>query len=97
MILVGSPRRASSNAKNVWLGMKLVLGGPFADAAEVLGLGATLPSTTILPSRISVDQHATGPSAGARTASPVRRLKQAWCQGQRTVSPTVRPSARGPW
>ena len=27
MILVGSPRLASSNAKNLWLGMKLVLGG----------------------------------------------------------------------
>lgn len=27
MILVGSPRLSSSNAKNLWLGMKLVLGG----------------------------------------------------------------------
>src|SRR3546814_1385380 len=27
----------------------------------------------------------------------VGRLKQAWCQGQRTVSPTISPSASGPW
>ena len=35
-------------------------------------------------------------SAGARSASPVRRLKHAWCHGQRTVSPTIAPSASGP-
>jgi hypothetical protein len=38
-----------------------------------------------------------GSSAGARSASPVRRLKQAWCHGHRNVSPTTRPSASGPW
>src|ERR1051326_8631983 len=39
----------------------------------------------------STFQRAIGSSAGARNASPVRRLKQAWCQGQRTVSPTIIP------
>ena len=33
----------------------------------------------------------------ARSASPVRKLKQAWCHGQRTVSATSTPSASGPW
>ena len=31
-----------------------------------------------------------------RARLPVRRSKQAWCQGQRTVVPTKRPSANGP-
>jgi hypothetical protein len=52
--------------------------------------------TEIIPSRCSTSQHAIGLSAGARRASPVRKSKQAWCQGQRTVSPTRRPSPRGP-
>ena len=34
--------------------------------------------------------------AGAPIASPVRRLKQAWCQGHRTVSSTINPAASGP-
>ena len=38
----------------------------------------------------------TASSAGARTASPVRRLKHAWCHGHRIVSPTTSPSASGP-
>ena len=37
-----------------------------------------------------------GLSAGALTASPVRKLKHAWCHGQRTVSPTIALAARGP-
>src|SRR6185295_12998008 len=41
--------------------------------------------------------HVSGLSAGAVIASPVSRLKCAWCQGQRTVAPTSRPSTRGPW
>jgi hypothetical protein len=32
--------------------------------------------------------------AGAASGSPVRKLKQAWCQGQRTMCPTKISSAR---
>ena len=42
-------------------------------------------------------QQAIGLSAGACSASPVRRSKQAWCQGQRTVPSATTPSASGPW
>src|SRR4029079_7613507 len=52
--------------------------------------------TTILLPRRSVSQQAIGESAGERSASPERRLKQAWCQGQRTVWPSITPSASGP-
>lgn len=31
----------------------------------------------------------------ARSGAPLRAWKQAWCQGQRTVSPTSRPSISG--
>ena len=31
-----------------------------------------------------------------RSGEALRRLKQAWCHGQRTVSPTRTPSASGP-
>jgi hypothetical protein len=55
-----------------------------------------LVRTKILPSRCSRFQHATGLKAGACKASPVRRLKQAWCHGHRTVSSTISPSASGP-
>jgi hypothetical protein len=65
--------------------------------AGVRGAVFTLPRTKTLLLRTATDQQETGSNAGARTASPVRRLKQAWCRGQRTVSPTIRPSARAPW
>ena len=52
--------------------------------------------TTIRSPTISTRQQGTGSKAGARTASPVLRLKQAWCQGQRTVSPATIPSPSGP-
>ncbi len=71
-------------------------GPPDVGAARLPGVGAAFSRTNTLPSRSSVDQHATGLSAGARTASPVRRLKHAWCHGQRTVSSTISPSASGP-
>ena len=65
--------------------------------AVLAGAGCSfLDRTKILPSCCSTVQHASGANAGARTASPVRRLKQAWCQGQRTVSSTISPSASGP-
>jgi hypothetical protein len=32
---------------------------------------------------------------GARNAAPVRRLKQAWCHGQRISPSTTSPSASG--
>ena len=54
------------------------------------------PPTNTRPSRTSTSQVATGFSAGAATASPVRNEKHAWCHGQRTVSPTTNPSASGP-
>jgi len=47
--------------------------------------------------RCSIRQHDTGLSAGGRNASPVRKLKPAWCRGQRTVSATSILSASGPW
>jgi len=43
------------------------------------GSRSTLPETTILLPRRSVSQQAIGESAGERSASPERRLKQAWC------------------
>src|SRR6185369_952371 len=58
--------------------------------------GGTFSRTKSLPSRCSTRQRDIGLNAGAAAASPVRRLKQAWCQGQRTVSPTISPSASGP-
>ena len=74
--------------------------GIFAGAAR-LGRAALLGRFDLLAHpRLAVAllhrQHETGLSAGAATASPVRRLKQAWCQGHRTVSPTTSPSASGP-
>ena len=52
--------------------------------------------TKIRPSRCSTFQHSTGLKAGARTASPLRRSKQAWCQGHRTLSPTHEAVAERP-
>src|SRR5438128_1469268 len=57
-------------------------------------LGAKFELDRLL--RIGVVRQDPGLNAGAPTASPVRRLKQAWCQGQRTVSETTSPSANGP-
>jgi len=71
-------------------------GPPGASTTRRLGAGAAFPRTKTLPPSTSVDQHAMGPSAGALTASPVRKLKHAWCHGQRTVSSTISPSASGP-
>jgi hypothetical protein len=79
--------------------MTIFSGDPAAVAAPdlVCGRGGSfLLRTKILSSRRSTVQHATGLKAGARNASPVRKLKQAWCQGHRTVSPTMSPSASGP-
>ena len=42
------------------------------------------PVTAASGRKATLTSHGTGFSAGARSASPVRRLKQAWCQGQRT-------------
>lgn len=39
---------------------------------------------------------ATGDAAGAPAASPVAASKRAWCQGQRTHSPSKSPSPSGP-
>jgi hypothetical protein len=50
---------------------------------------------TVAPGRSTL-QHAIGSSAGARSASPFRRLKQAWCNGHRTVSPTTNPLTSAP-
>jgi hypothetical protein len=47
-------------------------------------------------SRRSTRQHEVAVNADAACASPVRRLKQAWCHGQRTVSSAIRPSPGGP-
>jgi hypothetical protein len=52
--------------------------------------------TKMRPSRRSTRQQEVAVNAGAASASPLRRLKQAWCQGQRTVSPTISPSPSGP-
>jgi hypothetical protein len=60
-----------------------------------LGL-ASFSRTKMWSPTVSTRQVATGSKAGARIASPVRRLKQAWCQGQRTVSPDSTPLPRGP-
>src|SRR5262249_46722177 len=64
--------------------------------AVSLSAGSTFSRTNTVPLRFSTRQHGIGLKAGAATASPVRRLKQAWCQGHRTVSPTIHPSASGP-
>ena len=74
--------------------------GDPAAGRDVAGIGRpaseTLSRTKMRPSRRSTRQHEVAFSAGAASASPVRRLKQAWCQGQRTVSPTISPSPSGP-
>src|SRR5262249_62076149 len=70
--------------------------GPRALPAARLPAGSIFSRTKIEPLRFSTRQHGIGLNAGAATASPVRRLKQAWCQGHRTVSPTINPSASGP-
>jgi hypothetical protein len=57
--------------------------------------GGSLPRTKSRPSSTSIRQRGRSISAGGREAAPVRRLKQAWCQGHRTVSPTRKPSERG--
>jgi hypothetical protein len=60
------------------------------------GAGTSLsPTRTVSPAR-STWKHEMGLSAGAPSGWPVRRSKQAWCHGQRTVSPTTSPSASGP-
>jgi hypothetical protein len=61
------------------------------------GIALHLSVTTTFSPRRSTRQHATGESAGRRERlAGVRRLKHAWCQGQRTVSPTIAPSESGP-
>ncbi len=70
--------------------------GPLPAAFLAGWAGAGAP-TTILPSFSVTSQRPTGSIAGARSASPVRRQKRAWCQGQRTWWPTSSPSANGPW
>src|SRR5262249_57017676 len=61
-----------------------------------LSAGSIFSRTKTVPLRFSTRQHGIGLKAGAATASPVRRLKQAWGQGHRTGSPTINPSASGP-
>jgi hypothetical protein len=58
--------------------------------------GAAFSRTKILSSRFSTRQHDKALNAGAPIASPVRKLKRAWCHGQWTVSPAIKPSASGP-
>ena len=43
----------------------------------IVAIRSRFSPTKILPSRCSTDQHSMGLKAGARKASPVRRLKQA--------------------
>jgi hypothetical protein len=64
--------------------------------AARLPAGSIFSRTNSMPLRFSTRQLGIGLNAGAASASPVRRLKQAWCHGQRTVSPTINPSASGP-
>jgi hypothetical protein len=67
-----------------------------AGGSMLRGLGAvSLSRTKTMSSTRSTRQQAMGSSAGARSASPVRRLKQAWCRTQRNVSPTIQSSAVG--
>src|SRR5262249_31185306 len=61
-----------------------------------LSAGSIFSRTNTVPLRFSTRQHGIGLKAGAATASPVRSLKQPWCKGHRTVSPTINPSASGP-
>src|SRR5262249_28321420 len=69
---------------------------PRALPAVRLSAGSVFSRTNAGPLRLSTRPHGLGVQAGAATASPVRRLKQAWCQGHRTVSPTISPPASGP-
>ena len=53
------------------------------------------PRTKMASPTVSVRQVASGANAGAQVAAPLRRSKQAWCQGQWMWSPSTRPSASG--
>ena len=57
---------------------------------------AILLRTNKVLSMISTFHFVSAVKAGARSATPVRKLKQAWCQEQRISSPATRPSASGP-
>ena len=70
-------------------------GSSFIRATRVCSASASLSETYTLPSRCSTRQHDTGSSAVGRSGAPLRRLKQAWCQGQRTVSAPSSSSASG--
>jgi hypothetical protein len=52
-------------------------------------------TNTLAPTR-STRQQGMGSNAGGRITAPVRRLKQAWCNRQRTSSATIRPFPSGP-
>ena len=53
-------------------------------------------SNRMMPFSTATSQHGRGSKAGAESASPVRKLKQAWCQGQRTDPSVTRPEPSGP-
>jgi len=57
--------------------MTIRCGPVFARAVPLVSVALFFSRTNSLSSRNSTRQHATGLKAGARSASPVRRLKQA--------------------
>lgn len=67
---------------------------PYLDRRVVLREGSARQpgEQRVAPADFLDRQQGTGSRAGARSASPVRKLKHAWCQGQRTVPSTINPS-----
>ena len=73
-------RRSVSNAASAAAPpprMTIDAGVPAEDRRAARDGNSWRPRTKCLPSMVSTDQQATGFNAGARTASPVRMLKQA--------------------
>jgi len=72
------------------------LGGRAAAFCVAGPASGSLSRAKTLPSTCSTRHRGNGSNAGARKARPLRRLKQAWCQGHRIEPPTTSPSANGP-